>query len=150
MSVDVLLFLLRLVSAFLLLAFLAGVAWLIYQDMRVTAADLSDRQRRHGRLLRVNPEDGSFSEEESYPLLSVTSIGRAPTNTIVIDDSYASAEHLLITLRGRQWWVEDLDSRNGTLLNGLPLLDMAVLTAGDIVTVGNVQLRVEFETRHKE
>lgn len=145
MSVELLLFLLRLLSALLLFSFLAGIAWLIYQDMRVTAAELSDRQRQHGRLLLVDPEDGSFSADKSFPLLPVTSIGRAPTNTIVIDDSYASAEHLLITLRGRQWWAEDLDSRNGTLLNGLPLLDMAVLTSGDIVTVGDVQLRVELE-----
>ena len=77
-----------------------------------------------------------------FPLLPVTGIGRNPSNTIVIEDDYASGEHVLIALRGQQWWLEDLGSRNGTLLNGQPLVQAAVISAGDVVTIGHTSLKV--------
>ncbi|MCI0399386.1 MAG: FHA domain-containing protein, partial [Chloroflexi bacterium] len=108
------LFILRLASAALLLLFLATIGWLIYKDMRLTAAELAARQRQHGAL-RVLADGAAPESSETFPLLPVTSIGRAPGNTLVLDDSYASNEHALISLRGNQWWLEDLGSRNGTL-----------------------------------
>jgi pSer/pThr/pTyr-binding forkhead associated (FHA) protein len=36
-----------------------------------------------------------------------------------------------------------LGSRNGTLLNDLPLKEAAVITTGDIITIGSTQLKVE-------
>ena len=52
-----------------------------------------------------------------FPLLAITSLGRAPTNTATLPDETTSLEHALIHLREGQWWLEDLDSRNGTRLN---------------------------------
>ncbi|MEW5987725.1 MAG: FHA domain-containing protein [Chloroflexota bacterium] len=154
MSVAVILLALRLLSALLLLAFLGLIGWLIYRDIRTLTAEASARQRQFGWLRVVAGPDGSSKQAADggneaqpavYPLLPVTSIGRAPSNTIVLDDSYASSEHALISLRGRQWWLEDLGSRNGTLLNGLPLKEAVVISVGDIVTVGNTHLKVEYE-----
>ena len=81
--------------------------------------------------------------DTAFPLHPLTSIGRAQSATIVIDDSYVSQEHALLTARGGQWWLEDLSSRNGTLLNGVLLAETAVVSSGDIITIGSVQLKVE-------
>jgi hypothetical protein len=143
MSLDVVLLLLRLLGAGLLLAFLGGIVWLIYQDMQVTAAQLDNRQRRHGELRVIASDSLPDLVGREFPLLVVTSIGRAPHNNIVLDDNYASSEHALINLRGRQWWLEDLGSRNGTLLNGTKLEGAAVLSAGDLIAVGDTQLKLE-------
>lgn len=153
MSIAVILLVLRLFSAILLLAFLGLIGWLIYRDIRTVTAEASARQRQYGVLRVVASPDGTDKKAANdgeaqpavYPLLPMTSIGRAPSNTIVLDDSYASSEHALISLRGRQWWLEDLGSRNGTLLNGLPLKEAAVISAGDIVTIGDTHLKVEYE-----
>nr|MBP6804905.1 FHA domain-containing protein [Chloroflexota bacterium] len=40
-------------------------------------------------------------------------------------------------------WLEDLGSRNGTLLNGAPLVETAVISAGDVITIGGTDLKVE-------
>ena len=79
-----------------------------------------------------------------YALRPVTSIGRASNNTVMLDDHYASNEHALITLRGGHWWVEDLGSRNGMLLNDLPLQDATVISSGDIITIGSTKLKIQF------
>ncbi len=72
-------------------------------------------------------------------------VGRAPTNTATLPDETASLEHALLHLRDGQWWLEDLDSRNGTRLNDAPVRDPAPVVPGDIISVGRVKLKVELE-----
>lgn len=82
---------------------------------------------------------------ETYPLLPLTSLGRSPTNTIPISDSFASSEHALVAMRNGQWWIEDRKSRNGTLLNDLPVTEATVITHGDVISIGNMKFRLELE-----
>jgi len=57
-------------------------------------------------------------------------IGRADDSTLVLDDDYASTRHARISLRGDDWYVEDLGSTNGTYL------DRAKVTAPLRVNLG--------------
>jgi hypothetical protein len=145
MNEAILLFIFRLLSAGLLLALLGGMAWLVYQDLRLSAATAAEQHQTQGHLRVVESEPGGPDLDTLFPLLAVTGIGRAQGNTVVIDDGYVSSEHVLITHRGKQWWIEDLGSRNGTLLNGLPLTETTVVSGGDIITVGGSQLRIELD-----
>lgn len=62
-------------------------------------------------------------------------IGRADDSTLVLDDDYASTRHARISLRGDEWYVEDLGSTNGTYL------DRAKVTAPLRVPLG-VPIRI--------
>ncbi len=73
------------------------------------------------------------------PGQSVT-IGRAPTNQIVVKDERCSRCHAELFMSGGQWTLRDLDSRNGTSVSGMLIQGDRVLTAGDIVRIGNSQL----------
>jgi pSer/pThr/pTyr-binding forkhead associated (FHA) protein len=137
------LFFLRLLSAILLLGFLGVIAWLIYQDLQRTTAITIEGSRVQGHLRVVASESVTAGEGSVFPLLPVTGIGRAEHNTIVLEDAFVSGEHALLSWRDNQWWLEDLQSRNGTLLNDLPITDSTVVSAGDIITIGSVQLKIE-------
>jgi pSer/pThr/pTyr-binding forkhead associated (FHA) protein len=128
---------LRLAGTAVLLLFMASVAVMMYRDLRRTSTRLTSSNQPRGTLYAV-------ATGESYPLWPVTGLGRALSNQIVVDDGYTSSRHALITLRGERWWLEDLGSRNGTLLNDMPLTEAVVLGAGDVVTVGQTQFRVVF------
>ena len=52
---------------------------------------------------------------------AITTLGRDVNNAIVVDDQFASAQHAVLTFRGRTWYVEDLNSTNGTFVNGQPV-----------------------------
>lgn len=145
MSEATLLLILRLLAGGLLFAFLAALAWLLYRDLQQTALAVQSEQGTQGHLRVLTTSLRGPAPDTLYPLLAVTRIGRAPGNTIVLDDDFVSAEHALLTRREKRWWLEDLGSRNGTLLNDLPLADTAVVVAGDIIAIGDVQLRVEPE-----
>ncbi|MCL4185778.1 MAG: FHA domain-containing protein [Burkholderiaceae bacterium] len=67
-------------------------------------------------------------------------IGRRPYNDIPLDDLTVSGEHALVRTRGHESVVHDLDSRNGTLVNGMPV-KQRVLCDGDVIDIGIYRLR---------
>jgi hypothetical protein len=139
---DTLLLILRLLAAALLYGFLAAVFVILWRDLKDAAED-QQATRTSGRLVLLG--DADESQVTAYPLLPVTSLGRAPNNTVPISDSYASAQHALLSWRESQWWLEDLSSRNGTLLNEERVFAPSVVASGDIIQIGRVQLKVELE-----
>jgi serine phosphatase RsbU (regulator of sigma subunit) len=64
-------------------------------------------------------------------------IGRATTAGLVIQDSRVSRQHARLVERDGQWWVEDLGTRNGTLVNGTPLEGTRRWRAGDRLHIGD-------------
>src|SRR5262245_8917831 len=73
------------------------------------------------------------------PGQSVT-IGRAPTNQVVLKDERASRCHAEVFLSGQQWTVRDLESRNGTMVSGQAIHGESPLNPGDIIRIGHSQL----------
>lgn len=141
---DILLLALRVLMAILLYAFLATVLVMLWRDLR-QATISREAARPGGQLVVLHAADEALAAGIAFPLQPVTSIGRSPTNTIPVPDTYASAQHTLLTLREGQWWLEDLDSRNGTLLNGVRISGPTVVSAGDVVGVGRTQLKLELD-----
>lgn len=145
MSQDVVLLTLRLLASALLLIFFGAVIAFLWQDLRLAREEIETRTRRRGRLVVVGVSESDLAIGKSYPLLPLTSLGRAPTNTVILEDSFASSEHALITLRNGQWWLEDRGSSNGTLLNGYRIQEPVVISAGDIISIGRTTLKLELE-----
>jgi len=69
-------------------------------------------------------------------------VGRSEKADIILDDYSVSRRHARLFRRDDGWFVEDLGSRNGTLLNGRAVSGSAPLGAGDIVRIGDTTLRV--------
>ena len=145
MSPNLALFIMRLVLAILLYAFLGALLWMLWQDVRAAARSAAVRGRRLGRLIVLESSLPGLAQGATFPLMPITSLGRAPTNTATLPDDTASLEHALLHLRDGQWWLEDLASRNGTRLNDAPVRDPAPVVPGDIIGVGRVKLKVELE-----
>jgi len=71
-----------------------------------------------------------------------TVVGRSPEADVRIDDEAVSWNHLEIERRGEVLMATDLDSRNGTVLNGEPLARPRRLRNGDTLIVGGHRLEV--------
>jgi len=74
----------------------------------------------------------------------VVTIGRAPANTITIQDGQASKEHCRIEQAGDRWKLIDLESKNGTQVNG-KFCNKAWLNHGDMVQIGKTEIRFGVE-----
>jgi len=145
-TTDLILLLLRFISGLLLLGVLLTLFLILWREYRSTLVQVEARRRSYGQLVALREIDGRLMlTGEDYPLLPLTSLGRSPTNTIPISDTFASSEHALVAMRNGQWWLEDRNSRNGTLLNDLPVTEPMVITHGDIISIGNLKFRLELE-----
>ena len=131
---------LRILFVVLIYAFLFMVARQMWRDLRSGVAGAG---RPLARLVVTAAQEGRPEPGSSIPLDAVNSLGRDVNNSIVLDDSFVSAEHALLTFRGRAWYVEDRDSTNGTYVNGSRVSGIAQLGFGDELQVGQVRLRLE-------
>jgi FHA domain len=79
--------------------------------------------------------EGRVLKETAVSHTAAVTIGRLPDNTIVIDNSAVSSRHARIAREGPQFVVEDLESTNGTFVNGDKIVKRA-LRHGDTILVG--------------
>jgi len=95
--------------------------------------------------LRVTPPIGEPFEHlcESDVLV----VGRSSKADLVLSDRFLSRQHARFYREGDGWMVEDLGSRNTTLLNGRPLAVPARVSAGDLVKLSETVIAIEgFDT----
>lgn len=75
----------------------------------------------------------------------VMSIGRAPSNRLVLRDEIASRNHCEVFLSGLVWTLRDLGSRNGTLINGKPAVGDIGLESGNVIQIGNTLMAFTYD-----
>jgi len=82
---------------------------------RASTVTRKKRGQRGPRTLvfTAGPLTGTKITLSDQPIL----IGRADDSTLVLDDDFASTRHARLSLRGSDWYVEDLGSTNGTYLD---------------------------------
>jgi hypothetical protein len=96
-----------------------------------------------GRLVVV--KSPALPTDEEWELdTSPLTFGRSAKNDVDLGrDEYASSRHARIEPRRDGVWLEDVGSTNGTYLNGARLTGPKRLAAGDVVRIGETELRYE-------
>ena len=146
MQLDTFLLILRILFIVLLYLFLMQVVIAITRDLRKTAALSSDEgskgSRIFGHLVVVDSGPSNILPGTRFDLEPQTIIGRGPTNTIQIPDSFISAEHTRLTFRNGAWYVQDAGSVNGTFVNNQPAREPLRAQPGDIISVGYLKFKL--------
>ena len=117
---------------------------MILAPQQARAAGLTPMLPRNpGRLVVAKSpafEEGSHWELDSTALY----IGRGPTNDIALeDDEFTSARHARIEARDDGVYIDDVGSTNGTFVNGIRLSQERKLIEGDVIRIGETDLRYE-------
>ena len=93
------------------------------------------------RQLVIETDDGTRGH--AFPIRRAqTTLGRRPHNDIVIEDRMVSGQHAVLTLSGHDLVVEDMNSTNGTYVNGVRS-KRHQLSPEDLLEVGNCRLRYQ-------
>lgn len=129
---------LRLLLVIALYGFLGTALYLIWQDLRVNRSLLT--QGRHPTI-QVRVQSAGQSIDQMFHLPEIT-IGRDPASTCKLTSETVSAQHARLEHHHKQWWLEDLNSRNGTILNGVQITEPTVVTTGDEIRCGDVILTI--------
>ncbi len=84
----------------------------------------------------------------AIPLHENCSIGRGDQNDCALSDQLASRRHAVVQRQGdNEYWLVDYGSRNGTYLNGRRIAQPSRLNNGDIIAIGETQLRFDQRSR---
>jgi Inner membrane component of T3SS, cytoplasmic domain len=118
---------------------------MILTPAAAAAAGLGRSGARRKTTRLVVQRSPSLDEGDEFPLNSApVTVGRGGQNDLVLNgDEFASARHARIEARGDGVWVQDLDSTNGTYVNGARVVGAQRVKAGDVVRVGDTDLVVE-------
>ena len=130
---------LRLATALALFSFLGWALFFLYREVNRQGLSIANR-RIPGISLTVRQEAGTsflkyFSQSEII-------LGRDPGCDIPLTDDTISTRHAQLTYHHNQWWLEDLASTNGTVLNGAQVSMPTVITSGDEIKCGATRLTV--------
>jgi FHA domain-containing protein len=91
----------------------------------------------------VAERGGGIERDSRFDLIGGLSIGRSKESDVQIEDRYASSLHARVFSREGRFYVEDMNSTNGTLLNGASLQGEAELIDGDTIQIGDTTFRFE-------
>ena len=143
---DQLLNALKLLLLGLIYLFFGRVLWAVWSEVRTPVAVGGSGARRSSKkagrgvvsFVVIEPKE---HRGNTYTLSNVLNIGRVEDNDIVItDDSFISSHHARIEVRPEGVWVVDLQSTNGSFVNGQRVASERSVRKGDRIQVGSTVL----------
>lgn len=133
---------LRVLAAVALYAFIGWTLYLLWRSLQQETVFLSSRKVTPLNLLIQTSGESSqtlrFSQGDIL-------IGRDPECEVILDDAAASARHARLAYHHNQWWLEDLQSTNGTKLNNETVQTATIVVNGDTIQCGQTVLLINLE-----
>lgn len=135
---------LRILMTVALYAFLFWAFSVIWRDLRHQTQSLSSALIPAIRFTSLD----ALSENELRFQKTEIILGREPGCTLPVLHETVSARHARFSYYQNQWWLEDLNSTNGTFLNDEKLTTRTVIVSGDEIRCGQVSYRIEIEAKN--
>ena len=134
--------LLRLILAVALYAFLGWALWNLLREFKQQGDKLAT-QKKPAITISIKADQGKETKRQFFQPQIM--IGRDTKCDLSMMDEALSAHHARLTHHHGQWWLEDLNSTNGTFLNREKLSTPAVVITGDHFKCGNSVFSIQVE-----
>jgi pSer/pThr/pTyr-binding forkhead associated (FHA) protein len=129
---------LRILLAIVLYGFLVLALYTLWRDIKQQGVLLASRQPTPITLtteLEIPAVSRNYSRAEII-------LGREPSCDFPLNDQTVSTHHARLSYHQNQWWLEDMASTNGTFLNGEAVTSPVVITHGDKLRLGQIEVRI--------
>lgn len=138
-NLSILLLSLRFALALILYTFLAYSIYVLSKNLN---KNLSTAKNASLPTIHLSHSDQHYTFQQSE-----ITLGRNPTCDLNIINETVSSNHARIFFEYNQWWVEDINSSNGSRLNSLIISSPVVLTNNDQLELGNALITISLEER---
>lgn len=108
----------------------------IWRDLRQRSEDI---YHRRVPAILITPLDTDEPPVQEFSTPDII-IGRDNSCDFVLPDDAVSSRHVRLAFHHNQWWIEDLQSTNGTFLNDDRIYTPTVVISGDEMRCGKVNL----------
>lgn len=137
------LYLIRIVFILVIFLFIQSIINTIQKDLEPSSKDEAPEiVERKLKLEAVKCGERIKLVKGDLDNLNEIHFGRDMNNDIVADDIYISGSHFKINKINEEYFIEDLNSTNGTLLNNKHLSKVEKLKNNDIIGLGEIQFKV--------
>jgi pSer/pThr/pTyr-binding forkhead associated (FHA) protein len=134
----ILVFSLRLLLVLLSYTFLGWMIYTIFNDLKM---DSSQKTKQAIPPIILEAQIDEEKSNRRFRQLEII-LGRDPSVDFPLDNETISLRHCKISHHNKQWWVEDLESTNGTYLNNEPVNTETIITNGDQLRLGKVEILI--------
>ncbi|MDT3698223.1 MAG: FHA domain-containing protein [Thermincola sp.] len=129
-----------------LYAFILRVFYFIFNDLRQSAgkpaADHMAQTPSFGaELVVTESSDPALRQGDIIKLGYKTTVGRGANHQIALTDTFVSHDHAAIIFQKRNYYLEDLNSVNGTYINGVRVNQPVSLNHGDTIKIAGVTFK---------
>jgi len=131
-------FILRLFLLLLSYLFLGWIGYTIFSDLRSKRPRVRQEQ---APPITIHTQTNQKSQENQFTSSEVI-IGRDPACDFHLNKDTISFRHCRLSFHHKHWWVEDLNSTNGTSLNGHIINKPTIIADGDEFHLGQVKLSI--------
>jgi pSer/pThr/pTyr-binding forkhead associated (FHA) protein len=138
---------LRLALVICLYAFLSLALFTLWQSVRQQGKVLAARKTPPLKLVIQTPGQPSIS---MYFTQDELTIGRDKACDVSIADEMVSAQHARLSFHHGQWWLQDLNSTNGTYLNAERMMAPTVITSGDEIRCGSSLIALQISESDRQ
>lgn len=121
------------IFVFIVLYYVYIIVRVIFLDVRTV---FKDEGVKKSFLQQVDDQLGDKDKLRIFTLQDFNSIGRDYSNDIIVEDSLVSRRHAIIIWKNDGYYLEDMKSSNGSLVNGKRIKDVVKLSDGDVLSFG--------------
>ncbi len=122
-----------------LYAFMGWAFFFLWRNFKTESELLATRKTPPLTLIFKDLHDKEKTKHFRDPQIS---LGRDPHSEVYLNDETVSAHHARLSYHHGQWWLEDLNSTNGTTLNGEDVETPTIVISNDEICCGDAPLRV--------
>lgn len=135
-------FIIRILLALSLLTFIAILFITIWRQLKAQIKLIAPELQSFISLIPIDEDPAGPFEIKQAEVL----IGRDPNCKVHIPSETVSAQHGRLYFSDQHWWINDLNSTNGTFLNDESIDRPCVLTENDTLAFGDVKYKVQIYT----
>ncbi len=140
MSAPFLLFL-RAAMTLSLYGFMVWAFLLLWRSLKTQSELLRMRKTPPLALSFINSAGNLRTRHYRNPEIT---LGRDPHSDLYLENETVSAQHARLSYHHGQWWLEDLHSKNGTLLNDNDVTTATIVVNNDKICCGKAEVNVRF------
>ncbi|MBU3205031.1 FHA domain-containing protein [Clostridium algidicarnis] len=125
---------------------------IIILALRIMYKDVKNGGKSSGKKKQLGKSLGLVVEEQGdnlalkkgsvIPIRGSITLGRTEENNVVLSDKYVSSTHAKIYSKNDKYFLEDLKSTNGTILNGVKINGMVEIFVDDQIQIGSLTFKV--------
>lgn len=141
MPSDNILFILKFAYISFLYIFLIQIIAVILSNRQFPQKTEKRKKYIHYLEILTGTEITGSGGKNIYPLTQSITIGRDASNDIQISDAMVSGNHTSLYFSGETFVIEDINSRNGTFVNGERINSPVSLSNDDIISIGMVKMK---------